>query len=279
MDGKICIVTGANSGIGMATAEGLAKQGAHVVMACRDVERSKSVQEKITKASGSDKVDLLQLDLGSQKSTRAFAETFLNAYDRLDVLVNNAAVVPTKRQETADGYEAQFGVNHLGPFLLTHLLLDRLKESAPSRIVTVSSMLHVKGIINFDDLQSENSYGIMVAYQQSKLANCLFTFELARKLEGTGVTANCLHPGVVNTGLTRNLPFFLKPLLKIAGLFMLNPDKGAATSLHVATSAELEGVTGKYFDDCKESRYSSKADDREVAEKLWNLSEQYTGIH
>lgn len=278
MNGKICIVTGANTGIGMATAEGLAKQGAHVIMACRDLDRSKPVQDQIKKASGSDTVDLLQLDLGSQDSTRAFAENFLKNYDRLDVLINNAAVVPTKRQETSDGYEAQFGVNHLGPFLLTHLLLDRLKASAPSRIVTVSSMLHVKGTINFDDLQSENSYGVMAAYQQSKLANILFTFELARRLEGTGVTANCLHPGVVSTGLYRNLPFFLKPVMKIAGLFMLNPDKGAATSLYVATAPELEGVTGKYYDECAESKCSSKTRDQEVSVKLWNLSEQYTGI-
>jgi retinol dehydrogenase 12 len=276
MNDKVCIVTGANSGIGLATAIGLAKQGAQVVMACRDLDRASEAQSKIKKDSGSDSVDLLQLDLGSQASIHAFAETFLAKYDRLDVHINNAAVVPTKRQETTDGYEAQFGVNHLGPFLLTNLLLDILKVSAPSRVVTVSSMLHVKGDINFDDLQSEQSYDAMKAYNNSKLANMLFAFELARKLEGTGVTSNALHPGVVNTALSRNIPIFLKPLVKIAGLFMLNPDKGATTSLHVATNPDLETTTGKYFDECKDSRYSSKADDQEVATKLWELSEEMT---
>ncbi len=278
MNGKICIVTGANSGIGVTTARGLAKKGAHVVMACRDVERSEPVQAKIKKDSDSEKVDLLKLDLASQESIRSFADTFLKTYDRLDVLVNNAAVVPSKRQETAEGYEAQFGVNHLGPFLLTHLLLDRLKECAPSRVVTIASIVHTNGVINFDDLQSDEKYSIMGAYSNSKLANVLFTFELARRLEGTGVTANCLHPGVVNTRIMRDLPIIVRPIVKFAGLFMLNSEKGAATSLHLATAPELESVTGKYFDKCAESKCSSKAKDQEVAAKLWELSEQYTGI-
>ena len=279
MEGKICIVTGANSGIGLATAAGLAEKGAHVIMACRDLERARPSQIEVKRLSGSEDIELYQLDLGSQESIRAFAKKFQKNFDRLDVLVNNAAVVPTKREETADGYEMQFGVNHLGPFLLTNLLLDRLKESAPSRVVTVASVLHTKGIVNFDDLQGNEKYGAIAAYNNSKLMNCLFSFELARRLEGTGVTSNCLHPGVVNTGLARNVPIYLKPFVIIAGLFMLKPEKGAATSLYVATDPSLETVSGKYFDECTESKCSSKARDEEAAQRLWDLSAEYTGIN
>ncbi|MFP6583497.1 MAG: SDR family oxidoreductase [Candidatus Hydrogenedentota bacterium] len=273
MKGKTCIVTGANSGIGRATALGLATRGAHVIMACRDIHRSAAAQEAIKRESGSDLVDLMELDLSSMENIRSFAKAFLDKYDRLDVLLNNAAVVPSIRKVTEDGYEAQIGVNHLGHFLLTNLLLERLKSSAPSRVVTVSSVMHVQSEIDFDNLQSENGYKTMDAYKQSKLANVLFSMELARRLEGTGVTSNCLHPGVVNTGIMRDLPFVLQPLLKIAGLFMLQPSSGAETSLYVATAPELEEVTGRYFDKSKERSCSSKGRDEEVAKRLWEVSE------
>ena len=218
-------------------------------------------------------------DLASMESIRKFAADFLDTHERLDVLINNAAIMPTSRTETSDGFETQFGVNHLAPFLLTHLLLDLLKASAPSRIVTVSSTLHHKATLDFDDLQYEhNKYRAMQAYGRSKLANVLFTYELARRLKGTGVTANCLHPGVVRTGLMRDLPLFLQPLLKVAGLLMLSPDRGARTSVHVATSPELEGVTGEYFDQCAVARSSSASHDAQSGARLWEISAELTHI-
>ena len=278
MSGKICIVTGANSGIGTETALGLAKMGAHVVMACRDLDRSKPALERVQREAGADRAELMALDLSSLDSVRSFAEAFKAKHDQLHVLVNNAGVVPTKRETTRDGFEMQFGVNHLAHFLLTNLLLDTLKASAPARVVTVSSVMHVSGSINFDDLQSEQKYSAIPAYRQSKLANILFAFELARRLEGTGVTSNALHPGVVNTGIGRHAPFFLQPVIKLYGLFTLSPEQGAATSLYCATAPELEGVTGKYFDKCAESKCPSKCRDAEVATKLWSVSEELTGL-
>lgn len=278
MKGKVCIVTGANSGIGLETAAGLASMGATVVMACRNPDTGQRALDEVRERTGSDALHLLQLDLTSQQSIREFANSFMQQFDRLDVLINNAAVVPVKRRETADGHEMQFGVNHLGPFLLTNLLLDRLKASAPSRIVNVASVVHYKAELDLDELQSTKDYSAITVYGQTKLENVLFTYELARRFEGTGVTANCLHPGVVRTGITRDMPFFLQPLVKLAGLFMLSPSKGAATSLHVATSPELEGVTGKYFRECRESRSSPLSHDEEMAKKLWAVSAELTGL-
>jgi NAD(P)-dependent dehydrogenase (short-subunit alcohol dehydrogenase family) len=243
-------------------------------MACRNLERSTPVLEEIKRETVSEMVDLMELDLSSQVSIRGFAKSFNDTYERLDVLVNNAAVIPKNRTVTEDGYETQFGVNHLGPFLLTNLLLPKLKESAPSRVVTVSSIMHVQGKIDFDNLQSEKIYKSMDAYQNSKLANVAFTMELARRLEGTGVTANCLHPGVVNTQIMRDPLLFLQPFVRLAGLFMLQPTKGAETTLFVASDPSLEKVSGQYFDKCQEQNCSRKGRDPEVAARLWEISEK-----
>lgn len=279
MSGKTCLVTGANSGIGKGTALELAAMGATVVMVCRDAVKGEEALNDIIVKTGNQNVSVMIADLASFESIREFASNFIESHERLDVLINNAASVPTSRTETSDGFETQFGVNHLAPFLLTHLLLDLLKKSTPSRIVTVSSTLHHNATLDLDDLQYEHhKYRTLEAYNRSKLANVLFTYELSRRLEGTGVTANCLHPGVVRTALFRDLPFFLQPLLKIVGLFLLSPDRGAETSVYVATSPDIEGVTGEYFDKCAIARSSKASHDAECGKRLWDISAELTHI-
>ena len=241
MQGKVCMITGANSGIGKTTAKGLARLGATVVLVCRNKEKGNKALEEIKSETGNDKIDLLIADLSSQKSIRDLASNFKTKYAKLDVLINNAGVYRNKRTLTEDGIETTFAVNHLAPFLLSNLLLDELKASPSSRIIIVASGLERQGKINFDDLQCENGYSGFGAYNQSKLANVLFTYELARRLEGTGITVNCLQPGFVRTNLIRErrlVTFLLKPL-------QITPEKGAETSIYLASSAEVEGVSGK----------------------------------
>lgn len=278
MRGKVCIVTGANAGIGKATAAGLAQRGATVVMVCRSRERGEAARAEIVRETGSEAVALMLADLASQTSIRRFAEEFHQRYDRLDVLINNAAVIPRERTLTEDGIELQFAVNHLGYFLLTHLLLDVLKRSAPARIVNVSSQAHRVASLDFEDLQSENAYHPRRVYSRTKLANVLFTYELARRLGGSGVTANCLHPGVIATPVLDNylgMPRFLGFLTNLIGR---SPEKGARTSLHVATSPELEGVTGRYFVNSKAVKSSKASYDEQVAKRLWEVSAEMCGI-
>jgi NAD(P)-dependent dehydrogenase (short-subunit alcohol dehydrogenase family) len=275
MKGKVCIVTGANVGIGKATATGLAEAGATVVLACRDKEKGSAALAEIqAKIPGAD-VHLLLLDLASQASIRAFVKAFEEKFPRLDVLVNNAAIVPSERRTTADGHEMQMGVNHLGPFLLTNLLLPRLEASAPSRVVVVSSTVHRGAKIDFDDLQSERKYSSMRVYGRSKLANILFVRALAKRLEGKRVTVNALHPGVIATELAREWPAPIRFLTKI---FFKSPEKGARTSLYLATSPEVEGVTGRYFEDCREVTPSEEARDDAAAERLWTVSAGLAGL-
>ena len=274
MHGKVCVVTGANSGIGRVAALGLAERGATVVLVCRNEERGGPVLEEIRR-SGRGSAVLLVADLASQRQVRAAAAAFLARFDRLDVLVNNAGVAGWgTRLVTEDGLERTFAVNHLAPFLLTALLLDRLKASAPARVVTVSSAAHRNYALDFDDLQGERRYSAFGAYSRSKLANILFTNELARRLEGSGVTANCLHPGVVATGIFRNLPrwmrmVFVRPLA-------LSPEKGADTMLYLAAAPEVAGVSGHYFVRRKARRPSRAARDDAAARRLWAASEALT---
>jgi NAD(P)-dependent dehydrogenase (short-subunit alcohol dehydrogenase family) len=273
MENKIILITGANSGIGKATATALAEMGAHVVMLSRDPVKGEQARQEVIRVSKNNQVDLMQCDLASMASIRKFAGEFIARYPRLDVLINNAGIFTETRKETADGFEYQIGVNHLGHFLLTHLMLDLLKKSSPSRIINVSSGAHYGGKIDFNDLQMRHKYSGWKAYAQSKLANILFTYELAHRLTGTGITVNCLHPGFVNTRFAFNRESE-KPnwMMKLMKPFTIQPSEGAQTSVYLAASPEVEGVTGKYFAKRKEKASSRASYDLVIAEKLWNVS-------
>ena len=274
MAGRTVLVTGGTGGIGKATAIGLATMGAHLAITGRDRERTEGAAREI-RAAGGGQVDVFVADLSSQSEVRRLADEVLKSLARIDVLVNNVGGAWNTRQVTADRLEHTFALNHLAPFLLTNLLLDRLKQSAPARVVTVSSAAQFMGRIDFDDLQGERAYSGQRAYSQSKLANVLFTYELARNLQATSVTANALHPGVVRTsfgaedpgGLQRLLFPFMRP-------FMKTPAQGAATSIHLASSPDLERVTGKYFANSTPKRSSKRSYDKAAAERLWQVSEE-----
>jgi NAD(P)-dependent dehydrogenase (short-subunit alcohol dehydrogenase family) len=286
MRGKTCLVTGASNGIGKVTARELARMGARVVMVARTRERAESALSEIKQATASGQVELLLADLSSQAEIRPLAAAVLSRYDSLHVLVNNAGAMHTSRTVTVDGYETTFATNHLAYFLLTHLLLDRIKASSragsEARIINVSSRAHARSPLDFDDLHAERGYSIARVYGRSKLANVLFTYELARRLEGTGVTANALHPGVVRTGFGKNSGGLLGNVVRVGisgvGLFFMSPEKGAETSIYLATSPEVEGVTGKYFVRSREASSSAASHDREAARRLWEVSEQLCGI-
>lgn len=278
MSGKTVVVTGANSGIGKETAVELAKMGATVVVTARDSGRGEASLSEIRSRSGNEAVDLAVFDLGDLASVRSGASEILAKCDRIDVLVNNAGVVLSDRHESADGFEATFAVNHLGPFLLTELLLDRIKESAPARIVNVASTAHkgARGGLDFDDLQSTRGYSGMRVYSESKLANIYFTTELARRLAGSGVTVNCLHPGTVATGYGRDgdTRGILSFGLKLIKPFILTPSKGARTSVYLASSPDVANVSGKYFIKCRPATPSKAARDADAAKRLWQVSEE-----
>jgi NAD(P)-dependent dehydrogenase (short-subunit alcohol dehydrogenase family) len=277
MQGKVCLVTGATAGIGRATAMGLARQGALVVITGRDTARTQETLDAIRKETGNRQVESLLADFSSQAEVRRLATEFRARHDRLDVLLNNAGAVFMERGVTVDGFERTWAVNHLASFLLTLELLDLLKASAPARVVNVSSAMHTGRTLDPDKVQEEKIYGIS-GYGQSKLANVLFTYALARRLKGTGVTANCLHPGVVSTRLMKpkgNLA--AKVVMSLMQPFLTTPEKGAATSLYLASSPDVEGVTGKYFIKCKAVPSSPVSYDEALQERLWNLSLEQTG--
>ncbi|XP_016337983.1 retinol dehydrogenase 14-like [Sinocyclocheilus anshuiensis] len=283
MRGKTVIVTGANSGIGKATAAELLKLQARVVMACRDRQSAEEAAQDIKNQAGPNQGEVVikHLDLASLQSVRSFCEEVIREEPRIDVLINNAGLYQCPYSRTEEGYEMQLGVNHLGHFLLTNLLLDLLKQSAPSRIVVVSSKLYKYGSINFEDLNSEQNYNKTFCYSQSKLANLLFTRELARRLDGTGVSVNALTPGIVRTRLGRhvNIPLLIKPLfLLVSWLFFKSPLEGAQTPLYLACSPEVEGVSGKCFANCEEEQLMSKATEEHTAKRLWDLSESMVGL-
>jgi retinol dehydrogenase-14 len=270
--GRTVLVTGATGGIGKATAAGLAAMGAHLAITGRDPGRGEAAAREI-RTAGDGRVDVFVADLSSQADVRRLADEVLQRLPRLDVLVNNVGGYWNTRHVTADGLERTFALNHLAPFLLTNLLLDRLKESAPARVVTVSSHAHTGGRIDFDDLQGERSYSGARAYNQSKLANVLFTYELARRLQGTSVTANALHPGVVRTSFGAEDPAGIQRLLvPLIRPFMKSPARGAATSIHVASAPELDQVTGTYFARSKPRRSSERSYDEAAAARLWRVS-------
>ena len=276
MSGKICMVTGATAGIGEATAEGLASLGATVIVVGRSAERCVAAVERIKQQTGNSNVEHLLADLSSQQEVRDLAYEFKSRYSKLDVLVNNAGAINLVRRASVDGIELTFALNHLSYFLLTNQLLDLLVSSAPARIVNVSSSSHRRSRINFDDLQCRRRYWGMRAYAQSKLGNVLFTYELARRLDGVGVTVNALHPGVVATRFLANNGK-LGPIFSFFfGLRGISPENGSRTSIYLASSKEVEGVTGGYYEKSRAVRSSSASYDEAVAARLWEVSVEMT---
>jgi retinol dehydrogenase 14 len=277
MDGRTVLVTGGTGGIGRATAVGLAALGARIAITGRDRGRAEAAAEEIRAPDGPP-VEVFVADMSAQAEVRRLADEVLAALPRLDVLVNNVGGFWNTRHVTADGLERHFALNHLAPFLLTHLLVDRLVASAPARVVTVSSDAQRMGRIDFDDLQGERSWSGQRAYNQSKLANVLFTYELARRLRGTGVTANVLHPGVVRTGFGAEDPGRIQRLITPFMRFWRSPEQGARTPVYLASSPEVEGVTGRFFRDCKPGRSSKRSYDQADALRLWEVSAELVGL-
>jgi len=276
--GKVCLVTGATSGIGKVTALELARRGAVVVLVGRSEARSQATVSQIRQQTANPSVDFLLADLSSQQEIRRLVREFESRYSRLDVLVNNAGAIMLSRRESVDGIEMTFALNHLAYFLLTNLLLDRLKSSAPARIVNVASNSHERAKLDFDDLQNRKRYWGFRAYAWSKLENILFSYELARRMEGTGVTVNALHPGLVGTNFLANngaLGRFLKMRVAIKGI---SPERGARTTIYLAASPEVETVSGRYFFKQREVPSSSASYDEDAALRLWQLSAELTGL-
>ncbi|NXT27243.1 RDH12 dehydrogenase, partial [Syrrhaptes paradoxus] len=292
LEGKVVIITGANTGIGKETARDLAGRG-KVILACRNIVKAEAAASEIRAETGNQQVIVKKLDLADTKSIREFAEKFLAEEKELHILINNAGIMLCPHSKTVDGFEMHLGVNHLGHFLLTFLLLERLKQSAPARIVNVSSLAHHGGRIRFHDLNGEKSYNCGLAYCHSKLANVLFTRELARRLQGksqricpgllsfaigTKVTANALHPGSVHSELVRH-SFVMSWLWKIFSFLLKTPREGAQTSIYCAVAEELDSVSGQYFSDCQPAYVSPRGRDDEIAKKLWSVSCELLGIH
>ncbi|XP_072032355.1 retinol dehydrogenase 13-like [Amphiura filiformis] len=283
MEGKTVIITGSNTGIGKETAMDLAHRGAKVILACRDEKKALKARKEIITESGNPRVVFRKLDLASLKSIRDFASEIDIEEENVHVLVNNAGIMRCPEWKTEDGFEMQFGVNHLGHFYLTNLLLDKIKASAPSRIITLSSLAHHRGEINFDDLNSKENYNKSQAYSNSKLSNVLFTHELSKRLKGTGVTANSVHPGIVRTELSRHMgisksyfsSFFWGPINYIV---LKSPKQGAQTVIDCAVNDKLEDVSGKYFKDCAKVECNAKGKDDDVAKKLWQVSAEIVGL-
>ena len=279
MKGKVCLITGANRGIGKATALGLALRGATVIIHCRNRQLGETAREEIVAKTGNAAIEVMVADLASLEAVRRLAEAVQRRHATLHVLVNNAGLAKRRHTLTEDGFETTFAVNHLAPLLLTNLLLDILKGSAPARIVNLASMVHRWGRISFHDLMGQRHYSMGRAYNQSKLANVLFTYELARRLDGTGVAANCVHPGMVVSDLGREYTGFMGLIAnKLWRPFMRCPEKGADTVIYLASSPDVAGVTGKYFANRRAVRSSRASHDPALAQRLWEVSERLTGL-
>jgi len=273
LDGKTALVTGATSGIGLEASVKLAALGARVVLVARDAAKGARAVAEVKQRSGAQSVALLTCDFGAQAQVRALAAAFLAQESRLDILINNAGSVSDRRRVTVDGLEQTFAVNHLGYFLLTELLLELLRASAPARIVNVASVGHKRGDLDFANLQYEHGgYTTIKAYGRSKLANVLFTIELARRLEGKGVTVNCLHPGAVATAIWSRAPWYARPILAVAKQFMVKPEEGGARIVHLATSDEVAGKTGGYYEQYRAVTPAPLARDPALARTLWDVS-------
>jgi NAD(P)-dependent dehydrogenase (short-subunit alcohol dehydrogenase family) len=275
---KTILITGATAGIGKETARGIAKTGANIVIVGRSKEKTAAVAEELKRSTNNEKIEFLVADLSLMSEIRRCADEFKSKYDRLDILVNNAGAIFDKRETTADGLEKTFALNHISYFLLTNLLLDLIKQSQPARIVSVSSAAHNFGKLDFDNLQSEKSFGALATYSNSKLMNVLFTYELARRLKETKITANCLHPGGVASNFGDNMGgFFSYIVWFFKNTFAISSEKGAETSVFLATSPEVENVTGKYFDNKKAKDSSKISYDESLQKRLWEKSEEIVG--
>jgi len=277
MEGKVALITGGTSGIGKAASTALGYRGAEVVVAGRNKERAEAAVGEIQRGSGSQRVSLMLADLAVQAEVRGLAQAFKERHDRLDVLVNNAGLILSKRTQTPDGIETTLAVNHLAPFLLTNLLLDVLKKSAPSRVITVSSEARRRAEIDFDDLQSERHYRAFQVYGMTKLANILFTYELAERLRGTGVVVNCVHPGGVNTNFGKNNRNLGTLLFRAFKPFMRTPEQGADTIVYLASSPEAEEMSGRYLAD-REEVSPAQPRDEAMQRRLWEVSEELTNL-
>ena len=278
LGGRVFVVTGATRGIGRATVNGLAAIGARLVLLCRRQPDGDRVADELAQAHPAPRADVIEVDLSSQRSIREAADTVRGRYPKLHVLINNAGVIPQQRETTADGLEMQFAVNHLAYFLLTNLLLDRLTAAAPARVVNVSSGAHQGGTLDLSDLQSQRRYDPVRIYGRTKLANVLFTYELARRIRSTGVTANSLHPGVIATQLLAD--YMNVPLVggAVARTFGADPEEGADTMVYLAASPEVETVTGRYFVGRRESRSSPASYDETLQRALWEESARLTSL-
>jgi len=276
MKGKTVLITGTNTGIGRATALALAGMGAEIVMFCRNQESGQKAMEEIKKESGNPDIDLLVADLSLQADVRRAAAEFAAKYAKLHVLINNAGVILPHRLVTGDGLECTLAVNYLAPFLLTNLLLDSLKAAAPARIINVASGVQMG--LDFADLQGEKRYSSLRAYGKSKTALILYTYELARRLAGTGVTANCLHPGDVRTDIFRHYTGLFRLILSISGPLMRSPKKGAQTPVYLASSPEIENATGQYFVNCRPVKSSASTYDKSAARRLWDIGAELTKL-
>lgn len=278
MTNKIALITGATAGIGKETAREIAKSGATTVLVARNKAKGEAVVEELKRSTNNEKIDLLVADLSVISEIRRCADEFKSKYDRLDILVNNAGAIFDKRETTSDSLEKTFALNHISYFLLTNLLLDVIKQSQPARIVSVSSAAHSFGKIDFDNLQSEKSFSKLGTYSNSKLMNVLFTYELARRLKETKITANCLHPGAVASDFGNELSGIFKLLVSFGRqFFFISSEKGAETSVYLATSPEVEDVTGKYFDNKKAVSSLKISSDEDLQKRLWEKSEKIVG--
>lgn len=274
------MVTGANSGIGKETTKTLARMGGYVIMLCRNEEKAKRAKQEIIDETGHSGVEIMLADLAHQYDIREAAQKFNKKYNALDVLVNNAGIIASKREETPEGIEKTFAINHLGPFLLTNLLMGALENAEQARIVNVSSEIHRLGasVFDMDNLQLKSNYSSLKAYGLSKLCNIMFTHELAKRHDSTSIKANALHPGVVGTHLADEASLWMKAMYIIGKPFMRSPKSGAETSLYLATSDEVDGISGKYFKNKKQTKPSSIAFDDDLTQQLWEKSERLTGL-
>lgn len=278
MNNKLCIITGANAGIGFKTAKALAQKGAYLVMICRDEDKAEEARSKIIEETSNRGIDIVVCDFAIQSEIRKAAEEIKKRYDKIDVLINNHGFLASEREETVDGLEKTFAVNHIGYFLFTNLLLDHIKAAEKGRIINVASEAHRKGDFDPDNLQLTAGFKPYKAYRNSKLFNILFTKELAHRLVDTGVTANCVHPGVVASNFAQDSGWLISTLYKMGQVFMLSSKEGAKPSIYLATSPEVEQVNGAYFKRMKAAAPTKIARDTDAAKKLWDMSEKLCGI-